>query len=42
VVPLTANVVTFDGVAISLEPESGSDRPTTPLLLQGQLGGAAG
>ena len=42
VVPLTANVVTFDGVAISLEPESGSDRPTTPFLLQGQLGGAAG
>jgi hypothetical protein len=42
VVPLTANVVTFDGVAISLEPESGSDRPTTPMLLQGQLGGAAG
>jgi hypothetical protein len=42
VVPLTANVVTFDGVAISLEPEGGSDRPTTPLLLQGVLGGAAG
>ena len=42
VVPLTANVVTFDGVAISLEPENGSDRPTTPLLLQGLLGGAAG
>ena len=42
VVPLTANVVTFNGVAISLEPESGSDRPTTPLLLQGLLGGAAG
>ena len=42
VVPLTANVVTFNGVAISLEPEGGSDRPTTPWLLQGLLGGAAG
>lgn len=42
VVPLTANVVTFDGVAVSLEPEGGSDRPTTPFVLQGVLGGAAG
>jgi hypothetical protein len=42
VVPLTAEVSTFDAVAISLEPADGSDAPTTPLLLQGRLGGAAG
>ncbi len=42
VVPLTAEVSTFDAVAISLEPSDGSDMPTTSLLLQGRLGGAAG
>jgi hypothetical protein len=42
VVPLTAEVSTFDAVAVSLEPADGSDAPTTPLLLQGRLGGAAG
>jgi len=42
VVPLTAEVSTFDAVAISLEPADGSDVPSTPLLLQGRLGGAAG
>jgi hypothetical protein len=42
VVPLTAEVSTFDAIAISLEPAEGSDAPTNPLLLQGRLGGAAG
>jgi anti-sigma-K factor RskA len=41
-VPLNLNATTFDGIAISLEPASLSNEPTTPYLLQGQLGGAAG
>lgn len=41
-VPLNLNATTFDGIAISLEPSAGSDEPTTPYLLEGQLGGAAG
>jgi anti-sigma-K factor RskA len=41
-VPLNLNATTFDAIAISLEPTAGSDQPTTPFLLQGQLGGAAG
>jgi hypothetical protein len=41
-VPLAADVATFDGVAISLEPAAGSPAPTSQVLLQGRLGGAAG
>lgn len=42
VVPLTADVATFDAVAISIEPAGGSPAPTSQLILQGRLGGAAG
>ena len=42
VVPLTAEVATFDAVAISLEPAGGSSAPTSQVILQGRLGGAAG
>jgi hypothetical protein len=41
-IPLNLNASTFNGVAISLEPSPGSDVPTAPFLLQGELGGAAG
>jgi anti-sigma-K factor RskA len=41
-VPLNLNASTFDSIAISLEPSGGSVEPTTPYLLEGQLGGAAG
>jgi hypothetical protein len=41
-IPLNLNASTFNGVAISLEPAPGSDAPTNPYLLQGELGGAAG
>lgn len=41
-VPLTAEVATFDAVAISLEPAGGSAAPTSQVILQGRLGGAAG
>jgi hypothetical protein len=41
-VPLNLNATTFDGIAISLEPSTLSNVPTTPYLLEGQLGGAAG
>ncbi len=42
VVPLTADVATFDAVAVSLEPAGGSPAPTSQVILQGRLGGAAG
>jgi hypothetical protein len=41
-VPLNLNASTFDSIAISLEPSALSTEPTTPYLLEGQLGGAAG
>lgn len=41
-IPLTAEVASFDGVAISLEPAAGSPAPTSQVILQGRLGGAAG
>lgn len=41
-VPLNLNAATFDSIAISLEPTDGSDQPSTPYLLAGELGGAAG
>jgi nitrogen fixation-related uncharacterized protein len=41
-IPLTAEVASFDGVAISLEPAAGSPAPTSQVVLQGRLGGAAG
>ncbi|MCC6703237.1 MAG: anti-sigma factor [Thermomicrobiales bacterium] len=41
-VPLLAEVSTFDAVAISLEPAGGSPAPTSQVILQGRLGGAAG
>lgn len=41
-VPLNLNAATFDAIAISLEPSADSVEPTTPYLLEGQLGGAAG
>ena len=41
-IPLAAEPATFDGVAISLEPASGSPAPTSQVVLQGRLGGAAG
>ena len=41
-VPLLAEVATFDAVAISLEPAGGSPAPTSQVILQGRLGGAAG
>ena len=42
VVPLTAEVSTFDAVAVSVEPVGGSPAPTSQVILQGRLGGAAG
>lgn len=36
------NAPTYDGVAITEEPTGGSDAPTSPILLQGQLSGAVG
>jgi hypothetical protein len=36
------NAPTYDGVAITAEPTGGSDAPTSPVLLQGQLSGAVG
>ncbi|MEA2513836.1 MAG: hypothetical protein QOJ59_3323 [Thermomicrobiales bacterium] len=33
---------TYDGVALTEEPRGGSEEPTSPILLQGQLGGARG
>jgi len=32
----------FDAIALTEEPEGGSETPTTPIVLAGQLGGAAG
>lgn len=36
------NAPTYDGVAITEEPSGGSEAPTSPILLQGQLSGAVG
>lgn len=36
------NAPTYDGVAITEEPSGGSQTPTSPILLQGQLSGAVG
>jgi hypothetical protein len=33
---------TFDGIAITTEPEGGSEAPTSAIVLLGRLGGAAG
>ena len=33
---------TFDTIALTAEPEGGSELPTTPIVLAGRLGGAAG
>jgi hypothetical protein len=41
-IPLSADVASFDAVAISLEPAAGSPAPTSQVILQGRLGGAAG
>lgn len=32
----------FDGLALTVEPEEGSEAPTSPIVLQGRLGGARG
>lgn len=32
----------FDGLAVTVEPEKGSKAPTSPIVLQGRLGGARG
>ncbi|MGH2535755.1 MAG: anti-sigma factor domain-containing protein [Thermomicrobiales bacterium] len=39
---VSSDAPTFEGVGITEEPEEGSEEPTTPVLLVGQLGGARG
>lgn len=33
---------TYDGLALTVEPKGGSEAPTSPIVLQGRLSGAAG
>jgi anti-sigma-K factor RskA len=39
---IPADVGSFGGVGISIEPEGGSQSPTTPMILQGSVSGARG
>jgi hypothetical protein len=41
-VTVAQDTPTFDAVALTIEPAGGSRAPTTPIILQGVLGGAAG
>ena len=42
VVTVNPDTPLYDGVALTTEPEGGSKAPTSAILLQGRLGGAAG
>ena len=42
VVTVNPDTPLYDGVALTTEPEGGSSAPTSAILLQGRLGGAAG
>lgn len=39
---VASDTPSFDGIALTREPKGGSPAPTTDILLQGNLGGAAG
>jgi hypothetical protein len=41
-IAVESNTPSFDAIALTEEPEGGSEAPTTPIVLAGQLGGAAG
>jgi hypothetical protein len=42
IVEVASDTPTYDGLALTAEPKSGSEAPTTPIVLQGRLSGAAG
>ncbi len=42
VIAVNPDTPLYDGVALTTEPEGGSKAPTSSILLQGRLGGAAG
>ncbi len=42
VLPITVDVQPFDQVALTAEPASGSQTPTSAIVLAGEIGGAAG
>lgn len=42
IVPIGIDVQPFDGIGLTAEPRSGSPLPTTPVVMSGTLGGAAG
>jgi Anti-sigma-K factor rskA, C-terminal/Putative zinc-finger len=41
-VEVAPDTPTYDGLALTAEPKSGSEAPTSPIVLQGRLSGAAG